>query len=192
MSLIFRQHASRNEKIYTLFLFSLLGLSIFGAFTDFYPKHAYIWTWPTWIVIFFISALLTLPFFFDNNPTRKTLRYGPLKKGGFYLLVFIGCSAIIFGVIGVFLPSMYTGVFGQPFTTTTEVIRKSDRRERWRRGRVCGHKIKTDFIDTRICVADRLFYSIQAGDKVIIEGLESGFGYKILKIRKYRNTLYDG
>jgi len=189
MSLIFRKQASRNEIIYTLFLYSLLGLAVIGRFTDFYPKHAYIWTWPTWIVIFFISALLTLPFFFDSNPTRKTLRYGPLKKAGFYLLVFIGCSAVLFGVIGVFLPSMYTGVFGQPFTKTAEVIEKSDRRERWKRGRVCGHGIKTDFFDTRICVADRLFYTIEAGDKVIIEGLESEFGHKITNIRKYRETI---
>ena len=95
----------------------------------------------------------------------------------------------MFGFVGVFLPSMYTSAFGQPFTNTTEVIRKSDRRERWRRGRVCGHKIETDFIDTRICVAERFFYSIEAGDKVILEGLESGFGHKIIKVRKYRETI---
>jgi hypothetical protein len=189
MSLIFRKNASRNEKIYTLFLFTLLGLAGYGFFTDFYPKHAYIWTWPTWIVIFFLSALLTLPFFFDSNPTRKTLRFGPLKKAQYYFSAFIACSVIMFGFIGALLPSLYTSAFGQPFIKTTEVIEKSDRRVRWKRGRICGHRIKTDFMDTRICVADRLFYTIEAGDKVIIEGLESGFGHKIFKIRKYRKTM---
>jgi hypothetical protein len=183
MSLIFRKNASRNEKIYTLFLLTLLGLACYGFFTDFYPKHAYIWTWPIWIVIFFLSALLTLPFFFDSNPTRKTSRFGPLKKAQYYFSAFIVSSVIMFGFIGVLLPSLYTSAFGQPFIKTTEVIEKSEH------GRNCGHRIKTNFMDTRICVADRLFYTIEAGDNVIIEGLESGFGHKIFKIRKYRKTM---
>jgi hypothetical protein len=186
MDLVFRKNASGKEKLYTLFVLAIAGCSIFGFFTDFHPSYSFLWSWPPWIVIVAFSAILSIPVWFDTHPANKAKNLSPLKKAQFYLAVLFLYSIVGFGFFGIFVPSVYTGTFGQPFKQLTEVERKSNGH---RRG--CDNRIYTDFVDGKVCVSRRLYHVIEAGDRVIIEGVESRFGQKIYSVSKYRQLPSD-
>ena len=158
-----------------------MGCAICGALSDFHLKEDFAYTWG---IIFFLSLLLWLPWLFDSNPANKTISYGVIRRTLWYIGMYFANVLLLFGFICLFLPSVYTSNFGEPFENIGKVTKMSDSYHR----RSCDIRIHIDLFIGRICTSKDFYSLLRVGDEVLIEGKESNLGYKLHSIKRTQLT----
>lgn len=180
MNIIFRNNASINEKVYTLCMLALLACSIYGLKSDFYLKDSI--NFNVWI-IFSTAFLISIPFFFDKHPKNKINRLPLIKRTFMYLGIICLSALFTFSFIYMFLPSMYTKIWGEPFTGQTKIISKTNRFNK----RGCDIRIRVELLNGKICISEQFYNTVEVGDELILNGIESVYGYKVFTLSPTSN-----
>ena len=177
MSLLFRPNASRNEIIFTIFVYVSFIAVFYGFFTSVAPSELVRETW------IYASLALTqvygLPLLFAGRTNRAPGVSLPKIVLGYLVL-----CAFSFGLAAYLtvysVPSIFTAFVGQPHEFRSVVEAKDGT------SRGCRHDVKLkDFgygIHEMVCTDPSLWERIRVGDVVRVESSKSALGITVTDI----------
>ncbi|GAB2888921.1 hypothetical protein ACCI51_18460 [Microbulbifer echini] len=178
MNVIFRKGASGKEKAYTLVSILML-LLLMGSFEigryQFYNDPGY-----GGIVVWLLAAIWALPLLLDKHPENKINQSNIVLRSVCWGLCYFIFYGFTWGVIYVAAPAYYTNTFGSEARIERVISKKAVYKNRW--GHVCRSIYYGQTYAT--CVTHRFFESIDVGDTVRLDLLESQYGYFVQSARK--------
>ena len=156
--------------IVSLILF--LGLAYF-VFSPIHLKDSF-------QIMFYIplvpAAVLWYLIFFSNKSKNKSTFLTTIKIAFENLVVYLSLYFLILMFIYFAFPSVYTSLKGAQFNTQVNVIKKVKVHPI---SRGCALDIYVDLFKTSICASQQFYNSVNVGDKIVLEGEQSRFGFKI-------------
>lgn len=174
--MFFREDASVKEKIYTVAFFIWMFVALYGLITDFETSYGF----SLWVFLgsVLFSVVASIPLIKDKHPKNRlhTLSgFGKFKAiGSMYFLLI----AFSWAAIGLGLPSLYTGIFGDYVSEKVVVVELDDRR---RKG--CDHRVRVEGYRSKFCVHPDTFERLVVGSRIRIYGSETRFGFKLKNMR---------
>jgi Ni,Fe-hydrogenase I cytochrome b subunit len=153
---------------------------IYGFTSSFHLKESI--NFNGWLILS-LALLISIPWFFDKHPSSKINKLPIFKKLLAYFGLICFMAMISFSFIYMFIPSVYTLVFGEPFTKQTQVVKKTNRFNK----KGCDIRIKVKVFTSKVCVTEHFYNQLKVGDMLTLKGLESDFGYKVMSLSHTSN-----
>jgi hypothetical protein len=175
MNVLFRENASINEKIFTIFFLFWMGLATYGLWINFdteIGKDKFVIA-----ISIILSIAMTCPLYLDNHPDNKLSRFPTLQRLSIFLLLTMVSYGVSWCVLALSFPAVYTENFGISTTELVQVTKKYGAN-----GRGCDPEIETTKSNNRYCVPREFFNRIKEKDTVVMYGKVSRFGYKVTSI----------
>jgi hypothetical protein len=190
MGRFYRENAEIGEKIYFAILTIIFIISAVGTcYAIFFAQFKLRDIFGEPVTATAISAIILLiPVFFDRNPITVNQIYskGIYRRILFYFQCYFVLFVMTSGFFTYFLPYTYTNYYGIPFETHTKITRKTDTYRRHE----CDLRIYLDSVkfrydgDSDICVTQDFYNSVNVGDVILIDGIESKYGISITGVSK--------
>jgi hypothetical protein len=122
MNILFRENASKNEKIFTIFSLLWMVLAIYGMWINFDSNIGL----NTAVIISSIlwGIAMVYPLSIDNHPSNKLAHASALKKVSTILLLTLAASGFSWCILALSIPAIYTENFGKPTSEIVQVKRK--------------------------------------------------------------------
>ncbi|USD20149.1 hypothetical protein MJO52_13790 [Microbulbifer variabilis] len=186
MSFVFREGASGKEKVYTLvsmtIVLLLMGSASVGRY-QFYENPGY-----GGVIVWLLAAIWVLPALLDKHPSNKIIRSNIVIRGIYWVLWYLISYGLTWGAVYYAIPAYYTNTFGEEASFEQVVTRKGVRTGRL--GHTCysidyGQPYST-------CVNQRFFDSVEAGDTIRLNVLESHSGYFVRSVQKLNSKNASG
>jgi hypothetical protein len=183
--LLFRENASRGEKIYTICFVLFTVTVIYGFYGGFRPSES-LYSLSPYLAIPG-SLVLLVPLLLDRHPANRLHTYGWFRKALLYPLVAGMCY--LFAVVGIAvgLPAAFTQFFGDRFAGEYKVIAKGDGQARFRKD-YCRYAIYLRgpssgmWGDTKVCPGEEFWRNTKVGDVIHATGHRSGLGILLEEI----------
>jgi hypothetical protein len=170
MNILFRENASKNEKIFTIFSLLWMVLAIYGMWINFDSNIGL----NTAVIISSIlwGIAMVYPLSIDNHPSNKLAHASALKKVSTILLLTLAASGFSWCILALSIPAIYTENFGKP---TSEIVQVKRKYSAHRKG--CDPRIETTN-NNKYCVPLEFFNNIEENDTIVINGKVSALGYR--------------
>ena len=122
------------------------------------------------------AAVLWYLIFSSNKSKNKSTFLTRIKIAFENLVFYLSLYFLILMFMYSAFPSVYTSLKGAEFNTQVQIIKKIKTHPI---SRGCSLDIYVDLFKTSICASQQFYNSVSVGDKIVLEGKQSRFGFKI-------------
>jgi hypothetical protein len=183
--LLFRENASRGEKIYTICFFVFTAMVVYGFAGGFRPSDE-LYDRAPYLAIPASLALL-VPLLFDRHPANRLNTYGWFRKALLYPLVAAMCYLFALVGVAVAIPAVVTRLAGDEFAGEYKVIARGSGTftPKYSCDRYAIHLASPSsgkWANPKLCYGEEFWRKVKVGDVLLANGHRSRLGVLIEEV----------
>ena len=172
------KNINTKQKLSSIIFLIMIASLVYFIFSPFHLKDNSVINWYIPLVL---TAIFSYLLFSKSRLENKLLSFTTIKIVFNNLVFYLSFYFVSMVFVNFTIPSIYTSFAGSEFIAQVHVIDKIKRDPRLRG---CSLKIHINLFDDPLCTSQSIYNAVKVGDKIVLKGTQSRFGFKINAISK--------